>query len=193
VERTTAVIVVLTLGVAVLFCALRASFSNANLTNRLGQGKWDFNQSWASNLAAVGSILGIVLGAASGLQTPGLALTAVILSVFYGAVLVAGPIVYAATQVRVGDELEGTVWGFLVATALTLWAAWGEAVTAMAFFVDLGQQVPGFITWAFVAIVVLAIIALFWYAWKNAGWILTQTASPITAGRAAQPGRWNFM
>jgi len=154
----------------------------AKLNYRLLQPNWDFNQSWASNLAAVGSILGIVVGASSGLPSGDLALTAVVLSVFFGALIVLGPITFGALQVSDGASLVGTLWAFFIASGLTLWAALGEAVTAAAFFLDLRQKLPASIVWLFVAVVALAVLMLLRYAWLGMGSIAKLASPPLPKG-----------
>ena len=182
-----ALIVLGTLVTATVVCMVRAVSSGKSLNNRLGIQGWDFNGSWASNLAAGGSLLGLVIGASSGLPTSDLALTAVVLSVLFGALTIVGPITYSALQVNESGTLEGTLGGFYLACGLTLWAALGETVAAGAFFVDIAQKLPPLILALFFIVVVVAIFALLRYAWLSMGWVAAQAVAPPPAGRPFAP------
>lgn len=182
-----ALIVLGTLVTAVVVCMLRAVNSGKSLNSRLGIHGWDFNGSWASNLAAVGSLLGLVIGASSSLPAPDLALTAIVLSVLFGALTIIGPITYSALQVNESGTLEGTLGGFYLASGLTLWAALGETVAAGAFFFDISQKLPPLILALFFIVVVVAIGTLLRYAWLSMGWVAAQAVAPPPPGKKSAP------
>lgn len=179
-----ALIVLGTLATAIVLSLWRVVATGKNLNSRLGIANWDFSQSWASNLVAVGSLLGVIVGVSGGLPQLNLGLTAVVLSVLFAALIVVGPISYSGLQVNESGTLEGTLGGFYLASGLTLWAALGETVTAGAFFVDLGQKLPPLIVALFFAVVVLAIVMLLRYAWVSMGWVAAQAVAPPPAGKA---------
>lgn len=186
-----ALIALLTLVAATIVCMARAVSSQKGLNARLGKADWYFNQSWASNLAAVGSVLGILIGASTyaGLST--LPLAAIVLSVLFGTLTVVGPIIYAALQVAQGDTLEGTLGGFYLASGLTLWAALGELVAALVFFVDLSSKLSPLLIALFFVVVVVAIGALLRYAWISTGWVAGLAVAP-SAGRAPTKNLQDF-
>lgn len=171
-----------------IFCLARARAVDGKLTYRLEAPNWDFNQSWASNIAGIGSILGIVFGASNILLSAGIVAgpTALGLSIFFGALIVLGPFTYSALsspntvglQAGEAPPLEGTVWAFVVASGLTLWAALGEAFTAGALFWDLHSQLPiGFVV-LFLVVDLLGLLLLIRYAWNGIGWIVEYQANP---------------
>ena len=179
-----ALIALLTLAAATVVCMLRAVSSQKGLNSRLGIANWDFNQSWASNLAVLGSVLGILIGASSYVSSPNLPLAAIVLSVLFGTLTVVGPITYSALQVDQSGTLEGTLGGFYLASGLTLWAALGELVAAGVFFIDLSQKLSPLIIALFFVVVVVAIGALLQYAWLSTGWVAAQAVAPPPAGKA---------
>lgn len=96
---------------------------------------WTAKDSWVTNIAAVGGVLGTVVTSANGtLKTqlqdaaPGVTL----LFIVFGGVAVAAPVVYGATaklQSQGINTTTGSVWGFLLAGAASLFAALGEVAT----------------------------------------------------------------
>jgi hypothetical protein len=110
-----------------------------NLLGRMGDVKWDFTKSWASNVTVVGAVIATVLtNAARALPTSGLALELGFyqgLSLFTAALIFAGAFIYNAIRPAesVVDEkgneaveYRGFILLFFVATILTLWAVWGQ-------------------------------------------------------------------
>lgn len=190
------VIVLLTLVTATVLCMLRAVRSDKSLDARLGIHDWDFGGSWATNLAAIGSIGGIVIGASSNLKTSNLPVDGIVLSVLFAALIVVGPISYSALQVDRSGTLEGTLGGFYLASGLTLWAALGELVTAGAFFVSLSAQLTPLMIALFFVVVVFGIGALIRYAWLNMGWVAAQAIAPPTPGQPLAPRKlqdWHLL
>jgi len=167
---------------AIVVCMARAVSSQKSLNFRLGITGWDFSGSWASNLAAVGTVLGIVIGASSSLPSS-LALAATVLSVLFGALIVLGPITYSALQVDQSGNLEGTLGGFYLACGLTLWAALGESVAAVVFFLDIAQKLSPLLIALFFIVAVVAIAALLRYAWVNMGWVASKAEAPPPPGK----------
>lgn len=176
-----------TLVAATVLCMVRAVSSQKSLNFRLGSHDWNFGQSWASNLAAVGTVLGIVIGASSSLPSSSLRLAAIVLSVLFGALTVLGPITYSALQVDQSGTLEGTLGGFYLACGLTLWAALGESVAAGALFIDIAQKLSPLIVALFFVVVVVAIGMLLRYAWLNMGWVAAHAVAPPPPGKPFAP------
>ena len=171
-----ALILLLTLATAVVLCLVRAGTLGQKLNSRLGSTGWDFNQSWASNLAAVGAVLGAVIGALSVVSLPDLAVTAVVLSVLFGALTVFAPIAYSALQVD--GSGTGTLGGFYLASGLTFWAALGEAVTGGAFFADLEQKLSPLVIAISFAVFAIGVVALVVYVWRSMGWVAAKALPP---------------
>ena len=191
---TAGLIVILAGLFTAAFCVARALRFKDKLQYRLEAPNWDFNQSWASNIAGIGSILGIVFGASNILPSSGIVAgpTALGLSVFFGALIVLGPFTYAAFStpntdgLKAGDAppLEGTVLAFVGASGLALWAATGEAATAGALFWDLNGTLPvGFVV-LFLLLDAFAVAILIRYAWNGLEWIVEYQASPSVSLRA---------
>jgi hypothetical protein len=179
-------IVVVPLLVAAGLCVVSAVKSRKNLRDRLGDTSWDFNNSWATNLGAVGSVLGIVLGAASGLPQSNLALTAAVVSILFGTLVLLGPITYLATQVEHDGSVQGTVGGFYLASGFVLWATLGEAVAAAAYFIDIADKLPPLIPWVFVNVMAIAVVMLCLYAWLSMERIVKNALDPGSPGFAPQ-------
>jgi hypothetical protein len=95
---------------------------------RAGDPKWSFKDSWASNITALGAVLGTVL-AASGLLNdvlPGLSTGLFVgFSLLYGFLALMAPIVFTALSGRG----TGTYIGLLVSAGITVWAVLGEVGT----------------------------------------------------------------
>ncbi|MBV9838459.1 MAG: hypothetical protein JO156_10075 [Solirubrobacterales bacterium] len=113
--------------------------SGTSRSDRLGPPNWNFAASFASTLTVFGSLLGTILSAnvlPNGTLVPASTYTG--LNLMFGVIVIVGPLIYTATQTTVQvhrgspvaePQYQGTVWGFLVATALTLWAVIGELIT----------------------------------------------------------------
>ena len=112
------------------------------LHSRMGQGSWDFSQSFATNIAVIGSVLALILnsGAAYLLGGTGILPRGAYagLGIFFGTLVTVAPLLYNGTADRVivaspGDrdtsaEYHGTVRGFLLAAVVTQWGLLGSAV-----------------------------------------------------------------
>jgi len=94
---------------------------------------WTAKDSWVTNIAGVGAVLGTVLSntalnANFKTAAPGLTL----LYVVFGGVAAGAPVVYGATaklQSQGINDMTGSVWGFLLAGAASLFAVLGEIAT----------------------------------------------------------------
>jgi hypothetical protein len=119
-----------------------------SLNSRMGQGQWDFSQSFATNIAIIGSVLTLVLtsGAIPGTTSilPNSAYGG--LAVFFGSIVIIAPLLYNGTakrvavspdQVDTAAEYHGTVWGFLLAALLTEWGLLGSLVTVFVTLLEL--------------------------------------------------------
>ena len=192
-------IVVFSLGVAALLCAARWSLSQPKPDDRLLAGTYDPNGSWVTNLTAVGSILGILLGNSSSLPAGDLTVPAIVLSVFFGVLIILGPIAFKALSVpdKPGTKTEGTVLGFFLAGGLSLWAAVGEVVTAAGFLLGLRQKLPASFVGIFLGVVALAVIILLRYAWLQMGVIVKSAVAPPPPGpdevRPKDPPTWHLL
>jgi hypothetical protein len=92
---------------------------------------WTAKDSWVTNIAALGAILGTVISDA-GYKLTGPEAGVTLLFIVFGGVAVAAPVVYGATAKRESqgvNDTTGSVWGFLLAGAATLFAALGELAT----------------------------------------------------------------
>lgn len=165
------------------------------LGHRLGPTKWMLSSSWASTVTLFGAILdGLLISQVlpfdAGIRLSGRDL--ILLSLVFGFVVVLAPFVYSATASRpsvpggappdgmppAGTGMppvpEGSVGTFLIATALTMWAAFGQLAT-LGFA---GGELSGDSAVFYVLIVVLAIVALLMvrYSWVSIRWVLEDQA-----------------
>jgi hypothetical protein len=112
----------------------------------------DFKTAYASTVTAAGALLATVI-AASVLpeQTTTLSKEAFLaLNLIFGIAVVVAGLVYAALQRPVWVDvpnttkqqraMEGTVWGFLAASFITVWAVFGELLTLWLLLDELGQD-----------------------------------------------------
>jgi len=96
---------------------------------------WTAKDSWVTNIAAVGAVLGSVITDSSSTLKTQLASSApgvTLLYLVFGGVAVAAPVVYGATaklQSQGINDTTGSVWGFLLAGAASLFAVLGEIAT----------------------------------------------------------------
>jgi hypothetical protein len=108
------------------------------LTRRMGAPKWDFSSSWATNITLGGGLLGGILGFSlfpeNGhyLSKSGYLAASIVFPVLAGL----APQAYNIFRKPIADPtdpaampLQGFVTGFVVAAALTAWAAIGQAAT----------------------------------------------------------------
>jgi hypothetical protein len=189
-------VVVASLAVAALLVLLRAgslkwgagAVSGFHLKERLGPVAWKFTDSWASNLTAVGAILGTLVSAEllpeRRVYVSEDWLKA--LNVFFGVLLVVAPFVYSSMRVPTkpypeGDkepEYKGLVVGFLLACGITLWAVVGELMTTALFVLEargkLGLDtilIPGLILAG-------SLLLAMAYAWNTMRWTIEAQISP---------------
>jgi hypothetical protein len=192
-----------------LFVAARAvrSPGGHGLTELLGSFTFDASKSWATNVAGIGAILGVVLGKMSILPAAvpvPLSNNAFIgLSVLYGLLLLGAPFVFAAFKRAVTSApgkrtYYGYVWGFFLTAGLTLWALTGQLMATMVFLSEVsGQYLSVGLTNLFVVILVLAIVISILYTWTAAGETVESFARPIPAPATAAavppaPGPWRL-
>jgi hypothetical protein len=130
--------------VAVVLVAYPMRADRADSRRRMGPANWDFTKSWAANLTVFSAALGVIFSAGllpAGTKSSTTA-TFVALNVLFGLAAVVGPFVYIVLQRRVEvtrakgrtttseAQYQGTMGGFLLGTAITLWAVLGEFATA---------------------------------------------------------------
>jgi hypothetical protein len=122
--------------------AFKKSHRKFTLGTKLKTGKeWKFNESWASNIVAVGAIV-VTFVAASGQlsqllpQFPISQLVA--LSIGLGFIVLLAPVAYQACMV--GEE--GTCGGLLLAGLLTYWAVLGQTATLVLLINRSGADIP---------------------------------------------------
>jgi hypothetical protein len=171
---------------AVVFVVLMwlADGSDAALRGRLGPANWDFSASFGSSLTVFGSLLGTILSASLLPSTTLVsASTYAGLNLVFGVIVVVGPLIYTATQTAVQvhrgspiaePQYQGTVWGFLVATALTLWAVLGELATIGLILNEIrrGGSMPAPVLGVMVALLAIGGIFLFVLAARRVAAIL---------------------
>ncbi len=119
-------------GLAVVAGGVAARRLWGKLRNTMGLPSWDFSRSWASNITVVGSLVSLTVLASipvpKEIQIPRSAYT--ILSLVFTLLAALAPLVYNFSRKvsREGDKIIacGTVFMFVVAGTITLWAAVGQ-------------------------------------------------------------------
>jgi hypothetical protein len=177
----------------------------AGLKGRIGPANWDFTKSWGSNLTALGALLGTII--AAGVlpdQTAVPKTTYAGLNLFFGALILIGPLVYTATQTSAAadpakspqePQLQGYVWSFLLASAITLWAMLGELGTILAVFneIRVGETMPQAIVWVLGVLLVISAGLLLAMSWRRIRAIVEFQTSRKSAGLVGEdlPG-WSL-
>jgi len=173
--------------------------SHYKLKDCLGNAQWDFTNSWASNLTAVGALIGAALTAQQG-ALPQYSL----FSLFLLLMAVLAPLAYnfigkpeSADATLTGQssfdtttlvqslihpntipeqkpyQYQGYIWGFLVACTLTLGAVIGEVIILIFLLGDLSTIKPMNATVGFIQLLLcLAVIAVGYYGWRTIPWTL---------------------
>jgi hypothetical protein len=169
------------------------------LTNAMGLAKWDFNQSWASNIT-------IVSGAVSfGILTTLLTdpkmwvldkRAYTYLALFFPALVTLAPVIFNFTrEVKVTNgnqtqvKIQGRAFTFLFAAALTVWSAAGQVEIQAGLVMSLLQQdkIELEPTVALVVLFVVIFGALPFYAWltMNAAMRIQPDIAPRQSFREA--------
>jgi len=147
------VVVVLAFAVATVLVALIGRSTGVSMSRRMGSPRWELDSSWASTLTGAAAVVGVVLAQSSSvLPKPTVLLSTgayTSLSLFFGALLPMSALVYNAlrTKERPTDEAEvkriqyqGTVGTFLMASALLIWAVYGQIVTLGLLVYEIDRQ-----------------------------------------------------
>lgn len=174
------------------------------LRSRMGQGSWDFSQSFATNIAVIGSVLTLILNsnAASLLGGTGILPAGAYagLGIFFGTLVTVAPLLYNGTANRVSGvpslnrdtaaEYHGTVRGFLLAAIVTQWGLLGSIVTVFLTLLELEHAGSLSLTPVILlAVTLLAAIYFFGrYSWVKIGGTLQDQfdAATVAAARAAE-------
>jgi hypothetical protein len=175
-----ALMVIASLSVAFALVVFRAVRFRRHLGDAVGPPNWNFSDSWASTLTAVGALFGTIVAANVLPKKPHyLPLSYYAgLSLFFGVLVVMAPFVFNATRRGLakptGDGtagFEGTVWALLLASFVTLWAVLGELATLMVIARELLRGVTFGIA-ASVFGLVIALVIL--YSWRSLGVVIEQ-------------------
>jgi hypothetical protein len=158
---------------AALLVALVAGYiaqrqSGQSLSHWIGSGvkagpAWTLSDSWVTNIAAAGAVLGTVsnsLGALQSVVSSSAAVGVTVLFIVFGGAAAVAPIIYAATAKQEAQELDhlvGSVWGFLLAGIASLVAVMGE-IAAVALLV---WQVSGSDSEKIALVILLALGSVF--------------------------------
>jgi len=187
------------------------------LGSRMGQGQWDFSQSFATNIAVIGSVLTLILNSNA---APGIGSTEILpsgayagLGIFFGTLVIIAPLLYNGTADRVSvaapaerdtaAEYHGTVRGFLLAALATQWGLLGSVATVFMTLLEL--QHTGALSPTPVVLLAVALLAAIYYfarySWvKIGGTIADQLdaaaavqAREMPAGTVHSRPRWTLL
>ena len=152
--------------------------------------KWSFTQSWASNITALGAILGTVL-AASGWVSQTLSEFSTTqfagLSLFFGALVLLAPLAYSAMRREVdaedapGTDFQyGSYGGLLLAALLTTWAVLGQLSTLAILLWNADLQFLAQLGLGVVLIAALCILVT--YIWRSIAILVVDAPPPSVSG-----------
>jgi hypothetical protein len=149
----------------------------------VGDEKWSFSDSWASNLAAVGAILGTILASKDFVvdALSGLSVTAFVgLSLGFGFLAVLAPLAYTALK----ENATGTYGGLVAASFLTTTAVFGEISTVYLMF-DRGGANRAAAFSVFLATGLLILL----YVWRSVRALVLPPSTTDAEGRTVTPAR----
>ena len=170
--------------------------------SRMGQGQWDFSQSFATNIALLGSVLTLILNSSltfvlGGGILPNHAYAG--LGIFFGTLVIVAPLLYNGTAKRVSvaspgqrdtaAEYHGTVRGFLLATLVTQWGLVGAIVTVFLTLLEL-ERVGSLSLTPIILLAVTLLAAMYSfarYSWVKIGGTLADQFDPETGGGPPEP------
>jgi hypothetical protein len=141
-----------TCGIAVAVAAIVAVKLSNQLTRTMGLAKWDFNQSWASNITIVSGV--VSLGLLTTLKDTVIFQhsTYTYLALFFPLLVALAPILYNFTrEVRLSNDkppqvtIQGRAFTFLAAASLTVWGAAGQLIIQAALVFELFHASPSYI------------------------------------------------
>jgi hypothetical protein len=171
----------------------------------MGPSQWSFSSSTATNLTVVGSVLGTVLSSTLLPDYPHYMTkqSYIVLSLLFGVLVALAPLLYNFCCRPIKPDptnaslvlLEGTVWLFLLADAITIWAVFGQLSTLGSLFYEFAARrlisnASAYCTWivagsvAFSLIVFCSRITRF-YAEHHP--IRTTPKAALVAGTTAPP------
>ena len=99
---------------------------------------WSQDKSWGTQVAILTGLASTVGGVVE-LEGP-VKLLVGFTGVVFAVLSLVAPMLYRSTQRIVGGQLMGPVWGYLLSSVLTLWAAFGGLVSINAFLKALAAQ-----------------------------------------------------
>jgi hypothetical protein len=158
--------------------------SGAAWCDKLGPPGWSFSSSWASSLTAVLAVFQMLF--AQNLLPPGEPYipkaTYAAFAVMFAALLLAAPVVYLALgrleppQKEV--QIQGRVWGFVVAAFLVLWAIIGQLVETFVLSVDVARgPLDNWIAGVFVLLSAILVVAAALHGGRTVHFILKNLQS----------------
>ena len=180
----------------------QAPAAQVTLRSRMGQGQWDFSQSFATNIALLGSVLTLILSSSltfvlGGGILPNHAYAG--LGIFFGTLVIVAPLLYNGTAKRVSvaspgqrdtaAEYHGTVRGFLLATLVTQWGLVGAIVTVFLTLLEL-EHVGSLSLTPIILLAVTLLAAMYSfarYSWVKIGGTLADQFDPETGGGPPEP------
>ena len=181
-----------------------AALSPTVLRERMGPISFDFSKSWASSFTVVGGILGSILSAKGVVPDKPQFMPApsyAALNLLFVVTVILAAFVYRATSTPANTaspqggtdvQYQGFVWGFLIASALTLWAVVGELATTLLLFGEISSQSaysqPVF--WLFFVLVLAVAVLVLAYAVMTLRWTISyqRDKTTIQQNHAARMG-----
>jgi len=151
---------------------------------RMGTAKWDPTTSWASTLTAIGALVGAVIAVSPALpgethMFPKKEFAG--LSIFFGGINLFAPFVYNVTRRGSSPELlNGYVWAFVAASAMTLWAVTGQLITLGLLVREMYWQatIALLVSVIFGVLILLAIVIMIPYVKQSVRFAL-KTGNPL--------------
>jgi hypothetical protein len=185
--------------IAAVFVAVRAATLRSFLGHHLGQPSWEFSKSWASTFTVVGALLGTILSSLVLPDTPERFSKETLagMNLIFGVAILLAPIIFSATEglqdvtdpAKPGvseKQPQGTVRGYLIASAVTLGAVIGQLITIFFLLSEIEAKgdLPQASLWLLLVMLAITLVLTLRYAWRTMGW----TAEHRTKESKAPPG-----
>jgi hypothetical protein len=176
--------------VALGYIIAKVMLDNAKLLGFMGTGSWKVTESWASTLTASGAVLGLILAAQVLPEQPQTFSrnTYVMLNLMFGVVIVAATLFYNAIrlprrvatvekgQTTTTTENQGLVLIFLIASAMVLWALFGQLVTTWYLLGEIAA-LPSYVYGIFRNVIRISAVLAVVYGIGSVPWTLYNQAN----------------
>jgi len=108
---------------------------------------WDFSRSWATNVSSIAGIVGVAIVSAVTTDFKPFSQASVkssyaVTTVLMGAIVIAAPSLYTLLQKKQGNQMVGSVGGFILASLFTIWGTIAQLLLQGALLITFVFEKP---------------------------------------------------